>query len=190
MSATILAFDTSGPYCAVALIHRGSELARCENMARGQAERLIGLLEECLNVAGLKWQDLSALGVGVGPGNFTGVRISIAAARGLCLGLAIPAYGVNGFEQRAHLSGLATVPATGDRLYVDGPDGLRLMSRAEAEALGQPLTQDTAPEDRVLTIARITQARWPNAAEPPAPLYIRPPDAAPPREAPPVILDA
>ena len=57
-------------------------------MAKGQAERLMGLLEEVLAAQKTTWQDLSAIAVGVGPGNFTGIRIGVSAARGLALGLA------------------------------------------------------------------------------------------------------
>ena len=70
MSPKVLAFDTSGPYCAAAFLWRGDAIIRCEAMARGQAERLMGLLEEVLAEAGQTWRDLDAIGVGVGPGNF------------------------------------------------------------------------------------------------------------------------
>ena len=59
-------------------------------MARGQAERLVPMLEEMLAEAGLGWRDLDALGVCTGPGNFTGIRISVSAARGLALALDVP----------------------------------------------------------------------------------------------------
>jgi tRNA threonylcarbamoyl adenosine modification protein YeaZ len=72
--------------------------ARAEEMGRGQAERLMPLLEEMLAEAGVGWSDLDRIGVGVGPGNFTGIRISVSAARGLALGLDIPAVGVSGFD--------------------------------------------------------------------------------------------
>ena len=75
----ILAFDTSAAHCAAALLSgdRIIESAR-EEMAKGQAERLMGLCAELLNVAGAAYGDLSAVGVGIGPGNFTGIRISVA----------------------------------------------------------------------------------------------------------------
>ena len=63
-------------------------------MAKGQAERLMPMLEELLAEAGIAWRIFAPLAVGTGPGNFTGVRISVAAARGLALGLGIPAIGV------------------------------------------------------------------------------------------------
>lgn len=71
-------------------------------MARGQAERLVPLLEALLAQAGLGWSDLAVIGVGTGPGNFTGVRVAVACARGLALGLGVPAVGVDGFTALGH----------------------------------------------------------------------------------------
>ena len=78
----VLGFDTSAAHCAAAVVSGGRVLAcRVEPMARGQAERLFPLLEALLSQAGVTWRDLSAIGVGTGPGNFTGIRIAVAAAR-------------------------------------------------------------------------------------------------------------
>lgn len=74
-------------------------------MARGQAESLFPMLEELMDEAGMDWQDLDAIGVGVGPGNFTGIRISVSAARGLALSLGIPAIGINTLEAIFHVAG-------------------------------------------------------------------------------------
>ncbi|KAF0675328.1 tRNA (adenosine(37)-N6)-threonylcarbamoyltransferase complex dimerization subunit type 1 TsaB [Profundibacterium mesophilum] len=99
----ILAFDTSAAHCAAALLsEEGVHARRHEEMARGQGERLIGLLEEVLAEGGAAWSDLTRIGVGTGPGNFTGIRISVSAARGLALGLGIPAIGVTHFECVLH----------------------------------------------------------------------------------------
>ena len=95
----ILTFDTSAAHCAAALF-RGSDqvAARMEPMARGQAERLMPLLEDVLAEGGVRWRDMAALAVLTGPGNFTGIRISVAAARGLAMALGVPAIGVTAFE--------------------------------------------------------------------------------------------
>ena len=96
---SILAFDTSGPQCAVALMVNGAIAAeRQEDMTRGQAERLFPMFDEVLAEVGAVWEELDALAVGTGPGNFTGIRISVSAARGLALSLGVPAIGVSGFE--------------------------------------------------------------------------------------------
>ena len=98
---TILAFDTSAAHCAAALLLGDRIITRVDEMAKGQAEHLMVMLEEVLSGEDLSWKDLDGIGVGVGPGNFTGIRIAVSAARGLALGLGKPAIGINGFEARA-----------------------------------------------------------------------------------------
>ncbi len=220
-SGPILAFDTSGPWLSAALVEHGMvRLARHEETARGQAERLFGLLEDMLAEAGRGWNDLAALGVGIGPGNFTGVRISVAAARGLSLALGIPAHGVSRFEalaEEAPRPALLALDAKRERLWLArlGPDGPgkpvlvpmeKLATHPLLEGLpaGAPvigertgdiaalLGREARPPARPLgeAIARIAARRDPSAATPPAPLYLRPADAAPPAEPPVPILDA
>ncbi|SFL45433.1 tRNA (adenosine(37)-N6)-threonylcarbamoyltransferase complex dimerization subunit type 1 TsaB [Shimia aestuarii] len=189
----ILAFDTSGPAVAAALLRGPDVLAVvCEDMKRGQAERLMPLLEELLAEAGVTWQALDAIGVGIGPGNFTGIRISVSCARGLALGLGIPAVGVSTFEalSRDHPSPhIAAVPAPRDQFYVVSPD-------MEAPALLKaPLDTKLPvhmppPADRLVeNIARCAATRHGSDIPRPAPLYIKPADAAPPRDPAPVILE-
>ncbi|MFN6978084.1 MAG: tRNA (adenosine(37)-N6)-threonylcarbamoyltransferase complex dimerization subunit type 1 TsaB, partial [Gemmobacter sp.] len=98
----ILGFDTAAAHCAAALVQGGRVLAaRHEAMDRGQAERLIPLIEAVLRDAGAGWADLGGIGVGTGPGNFTGVRIAVAAARGIALARGLPAAGVSRLEAMA-----------------------------------------------------------------------------------------
>ena len=106
----VLAFDTAAARCAAALVRGDDVLARRdEAMERGQAERLLPMLEEMLAEAGADWRDLDGIGVVTGPGNFTGVRLAVAAARGLALALGIPAVGVSVFEALAGRPGAVTV---------------------------------------------------------------------------------
>lgn len=91
-------------------------------MATGQAERLLRLIEEMLAAADVHWHDLSAIGVGTGPGNFTGIRIGVSAARGLALGLGIPAIGVSGFEALGDGPGtLVSLPAPRGQVWLSAP---------------------------------------------------------------------
>ena len=65
----VLGFDTSAAHVAAALWRDGELLAeQREEMSRGQAERLMVMLEDMLVEQNLKWSDLDAIGVGVGPG--------------------------------------------------------------------------------------------------------------------------
>ena len=219
----VLGFDTSAAHCAAGLFLAGrAPVARFEAMERGQAERLIPLLEELLAAEGLGWRDLGAIGVGTGPGNFTGIRIAVSAARGLALGLGIPAVGVSSFDLLADGRGggplLLSLPAPRGQSYVQrhdarGPVGAPdLLGEADSPAVSagcQVVGHDAAciaarvgsalpPVDAAAVsadigarIAAIAARRLQAATSPlprPAPLYVRPTEAAPMRDAAPVIL--
>ncbi len=195
----ILAFDTSVAHVAAALLSGETVLAkRFEAMAKGQAERLFPLLEEVLAEGGVTWSGLTAIGVGIGPGNFTGIRISVSAARGLALSLNIPAVGVSSFEAQAIDAPrpvLSLIDARRDQVFtqelIDGaamPPHVMAKSEITTTNTG---TNTIGPSDTVspVAIARITATRYTDATLPrPAPLYVRAPDAAPPRDPAPVIL--
>lgn len=189
----ILGFDTSVAHCAVAVWAKTAVVAVAhEAMAKGQAERLMPLMEETLAQAGLGWQDLDAVAVGIGPGNFTGIRISVSAARGLGLALKIPVVGVSSFEVLRPTSGSGTLALKGPRghVYVQDYDDHGLV--------GPPrMTEDSADNGPVLPGAAFADALVGRAAvmlasgkdlPAPKPLYIKPADAALPRQPPPKIL--
>jgi tRNA threonylcarbamoyl adenosine modification protein YeaZ len=205
----VLGFDTSAAHCAAALIY-GDRLvaAVLEPMDKGQSERLMPLLEGVLARAEIGWRDLRAIGVGTGPGNFTGVRISVAAARGLALALGVPAIGVTGFEAVAFglpADTMVTLDARRDALWLAGegvaagqvslealPSGIAGRAVAGHRAAevagrigGRALAQ-TVPLAEA--IARIARARADTPQPRPAPLYLRGADAALPSDPPVVIL--
>ncbi|MDG1430053.1 MAG: tRNA (adenosine(37)-N6)-threonylcarbamoyltransferase complex dimerization subunit type 1 TsaB [Paracoccaceae bacterium] len=192
----ILAFDTSAAHCAAALLSGDQIIAsRVDEMARGQAEHLFILLEDILAEAGKNWSDLTRVGVGVGPGNFTGIRISVASARGLALSLGIPAIGVSSLEAQFDGSPiLATVPAPRDQSYIQEFGSKlnepRIATNEEAKALSidlaLPLGNALPADQLVRQIARL--AATSASTLPPAPLYICAADAAPPRDPAPIIL--
>ncbi|MEL6172512.1 MAG: tRNA (adenosine(37)-N6)-threonylcarbamoyltransferase complex dimerization subunit type 1 TsaB [Pseudomonadota bacterium] len=184
----VLAFDTSAAHCAAALLLRGQVLTVCETMQKGQAERLMPLLQEFLRANRLDFSNLTRIGVGVGPGNFTGIRIAVSAARGLSLALGVRAVGVSGFDATRHASGrsIAAIPAPRETAYIQKNGGdPRQVPLADVPA-------DAAwpdPEAQVAAIARLAAAAPADTLRP-TPLYIRAADAAPARETRPVILDA
>jgi len=97
----ILGIDTSAAQCAVALIGAGDPVSERAGMERGHAEHLFPMIDAVLGTAGVRYGDLMRIAVCTGPGSFTGVRIGVAAARGLALGCSIPAIGVSRFEALA-----------------------------------------------------------------------------------------
>ncbi|MGR3485341.1 MAG: tRNA (adenosine(37)-N6)-threonylcarbamoyltransferase complex dimerization subunit type 1 TsaB [Paracoccaceae bacterium] len=170
----ILCFDTSGPWVALAF----DEHCVVEPMRRGQAEALAPMAEALLTQAGAGWADLTGLAVGTGPGNFTGIRVSVAFARGLALGRGIGAAGIDAFDAL----GRSALPAPRGGAYLRGPGGDRLDPAPSAE----PAPID--PATLVRALLRLAPARLARPDLPrPAPLYVRPPDAAPARPGP-VIL--
>jgi len=183
-------------------------------MAKGQAERLMPLIAEVMAAGGAALPDLDAIGVGIGPGNFTGIRISVSAARGLALALDIPAVGVTILEALAldmPRPLLACLDARREHLYLqrfaDGADraphlvacddvadwalpGLTIIGD-DAAALSARLGAAHAPRppSPAPAIARIAALRRHEPDLPrPAPLYLRAADAAPARDSGQVML--
>lgn len=117
----IIAFDTALPHCAAAFFNDCVRYEVTEEMSRGQAERLMPLLESVLAHQHGRWEDIDLIAVGIGPGNFTGIRIAVSAARGLALALGIPAIGVSMFEVMRDTVGLGAEPA--EIVSLEGPRG-------------------------------------------------------------------
>ncbi|WP_026479182.1 tRNA (adenosine(37)-N6)-threonylcarbamoyltransferase complex dimerization subunit type 1 TsaB [Ahrensia sp. 13_GOM-1096m] len=102
---TILAIDTSAHICAACLYDPQSQkilAQKSEDLGRGHAERLLSLIDECFTQAGLTPSDLTKIAVSVGPGSFTGIRVGVAAARGLALAIDVPVVGVSTFKSIAY----------------------------------------------------------------------------------------
>ena len=100
---TILAIDTSGRILSVALLtEKGTILSKEKQMERGQGEALIPLIQELLDEAQEKVENLNAIAVAIGPGSFTGVRIGLACAKAFGLALDIPVWGVSNLEAEAY----------------------------------------------------------------------------------------
>lgn len=179
----VVVFDTSNQYIAAAL-YRGKQEVQSiiEFMPRGQAERLMSLLNELLERASLDWPDISKIGVCTGPGNFTGIRIAVSAARGLALGLEIPAIGISSFE--ATLLGygdeeLALLPANEGFYYVgSGPKNAKFLSEDEINSDSTKYVHKATPEIQLKNIALLTIKKETDFSRP-TPCYIKPADAAP-----------
>ncbi len=183
-------------------------------MSRGQAERLFPLLEEMLTDTGKSWTDLNGIGCGIGPGNFTGIRLSVSAARGLALSLKIPAIGVSSFEALAE--GLehpviASVDARRDQAYLCSlnsghtdqmeiadlnnmparfkvEDAVCVGHRSSHIAGELGLNVVDPPHPIAVAIAHVAIRKLDFSNPRPAPLYVKSADAAPSKDAPPMIL--
>ncbi len=95
----IIGIDSATSGCSVAVMAGGQVLATTvKEMTRGQAEELMPMVDGALKESGITPSQLDLVAVTIGPGSFTGLRIGLAAARGLALSLSIPCIGVSTFE--------------------------------------------------------------------------------------------
>ena len=105
MPPLILALDTAFSRCTAAVFDAAGagELLAAEEpeIGKGHAERLTGVIDDVLSKAGANYGDLARVVVTTGPGSFTGIRVGVAAARGLALALDIPAVGISTLEALA-----------------------------------------------------------------------------------------
>lgn len=101
----ILALESSAKAASVAVTDGGRLLAQYfQNNGLTHSRTLLKMTEELLSGLELKVSDIDAVAVAIGPGSFTGVRIGVAAAKGLALGAGKPTIGVSSLLAMAHHS--------------------------------------------------------------------------------------
>ncbi len=201
--------DTCLGACSAAVLWDGEVVgARSEPMTRGHQERLAPMVRDTMSDAGLAFADLDRIGVTVGPGSFTGLRVGLALAKGLALALDRPCVGVGTLEAlAAGIEGVtaAVIDAGRGNLYLQifesgaaltAPD---ILNVAEAAARlievcggrdlslvgpGAHLLQDAAPKAKVIGLDTpspeiVARLAAKAGLAPATPLYLRPPDALP-----------
>ncbi|MDR6103989.1 tRNA threonylcarbamoyladenosine biosynthesis protein TsaB [Agrobacterium larrymoorei] len=100
----ILSIDTSGVDCSACVYDSASDSVLgevTENIGKGHAELLMGIIDGAMAQAGLTLDAIERLAVTIGPGSFTGIRVGVAAARGFALSLGVEAVGVTTLETLA-----------------------------------------------------------------------------------------
>mgnify|MGYP003645689790 CR=1 FL=1 len=93
----ILNIETATKNCSVAIAKDGKTII-CNEIAEegySHAERLHVFMESIMTEAGITFKDLAAVAVSQGPGSYTGLRIGVSAAKGLCFALSIPLIAVD-----------------------------------------------------------------------------------------------
>jgi tRNA threonylcarbamoyladenosine biosynthesis protein TsaB len=118
----ILNIETATKNCSVALAKEGKTIL-CKEIAEegySHAERLHVFIEEIISEAGIQFKDLAAVAVSQGPGSYTGLRIGVSAAKGLCYALSIPLIAVD------TLQALASKAKISDGLIIPMIDARRM----------------------------------------------------------------
>ncbi len=133
----VLAVDTALNATSVAVLDGDRALAvLSEPMERGHQERLAGRVRDAVGEAGIGFDALDRIGVTIGPGSFTGLRVGLAFAKGLSIALDVPCVGIGSLEALA-----ASVPGQG--VVAAAIDARRGQVYLQLFSGGAPLT---APE--------------------------------------------
>jgi len=108
MKERILMIETSTECCSVALSEGTRIVAqRVDETPRQQSAMLAPYIVEVLDEAGLKARDLDAVAVSEGPGSYTGLRVGVSTAKGICFGAGLPLIGVDTLQILACQAGQA-----------------------------------------------------------------------------------
>ena len=94
----LLLLDASSSLCSVALLTDQGDFWKTEDQPRRHAQRLLAMVDEILEEAGVSPQALNGVAFGRGPGSFTGIRIAVSVAQGISLGLGIPVCGLSSLQ--------------------------------------------------------------------------------------------
>jgi tRNA threonylcarbamoyladenosine biosynthesis protein TsaB len=97
----VLALDAATEACSVALLCDGKVLERSIEAGRDHAQQLITMVAELMAEAQVSWSMIDGIAASIGPGAFTGVRISVAVAQGLAFGAGLPVAAVTTLEALA-----------------------------------------------------------------------------------------
>jgi tRNA threonylcarbamoyladenosine biosynthesis protein TsaB len=176
----ILAIDTALEACSAAVLdtERPSDAVRESlPMQRGHAEALMPLIARVVAQAGLAFSELDRIAVTTGPGSFTGLRVGIAAARGIALAAGKPAIGLSTLAAFAapliaaddSIPVVAAIDARHDHVYLQvfGAGGRTLVT-PRVVSLRDALRAASSGSPRLIgTAAQMLADAWPQGERPP-----------------------
>ena len=162
----VLAIDTALEACSAAVLDTENGVLARESrlMARGHAEALMPLIAQVMGEAETPFAALDRVAVTTGPGSFTGLRVGIAAARGIALATEKPAFGLSTLAALA-----VAIDARHQHVYLQvfGPGGRTLVAPRIASIRDAVRIAATGKMRLVGTAARAVAAAWPGNEPPP-----------------------
>jgi tRNA threonylcarbamoyladenosine biosynthesis protein TsaB len=188
----VLAIDTALEACSAAILDTGRAdrvTSRSLPMMRGHAEALMPLIAAVMSEAQMEFTGLDRIAVTIGPGSFTGLRVGVAAARGIAVATGKPAVGLTTlaalaapfFEADEATALMAVIDARHNQVYMQlfGPGGRSLIGPRIAsirDAIGAAMA---SPTRIVGNAAKLIEDAWPdNERRPPLVSVVRAPDIA------------
>lgn len=135
--------------------------------------------EKFIKESGASWNDISAIGVVTGPGSFTGIRLGIAYAKGIAMGLNVPVVGISAFDlylAQTPDAFVAIDSGRGDFFVAAANLSPQIMEIDELETkqMGWPRTVGHKPFDLKLGTAVVQKILESGKLEPVVPMYLRP----------------
>jgi tRNA threonylcarbamoyladenosine biosynthesis protein TsaB len=171
----VLAIDTALEACAAAVLdtnRKGALTSRSLPMMRGHAEALMPLIAAVMSAANTEFFDLDRIAVTVGPGSFTGLRVGVAAARGIALAAGKPAVGLTTlaalaapfFDADETKALLAVIDARHDQVYMQlfGSGGRTLIAPRLAPVRDAIRAAMASPTRIVGNAAKLVESAWPD----------------------------
>ncbi len=153
--AYILSIESGTNICSVGISKCGESVTiRTSDSGRDHARMVAQFADEVIAEAGIAANELSAVAVSMGPGSYTGLRIGVSFAKGLCYGLSIPLIGVGSLEaltrmamksvgEDNRLNFRAMIDARRMEIYTQLFDtNGKSVSEVSAEVMDEPATQD------------------------------------------------
>jgi tRNA threonylcarbamoyladenosine biosynthesis protein TsaB len=188
----VLAIDTALEACSAAILdtgHPDGTISRSVPMMRGHAEALMPLIAAVMSAADIDFAEVDRIAVTVGPGSFTGLRVGVAAARGIALATGKPAVGLTtlaalaapflGADESEAL--LSVVDARHDQVYMQlfSPGGRSLIAPRLASIREAVHAAMASPTRVVGNAAKLIEEAWPDSERrPPLVSAARAPDVA------------
>lgn len=180
----VLALDTALDACAAAVLdteRRDLLASETKPMTRGHAEALMPMVARVMDAAHLEFSDIDRIAVTTGPGSFTGVRVGVAAARGIALAAGKPAIGLTTLAAftAPHVAGgfagtvVPVIDARHGQVYMQvfGPGGRAVMApRLATLREAVEAARSRAPALVTGSAAHLVMAEWP--ADEPSPEFV------------------
>ncbi len=186
----VLAIDTALEACSAAVLdtdRNGGTTALSLPMVRGHAEALMPLIAGVMSDSGIEFFDLDRVVVTVGPGSFTGLRVGVAAARGIALAAGKPVVGLTTlaaiaapfFDADETKALLAVLDARHEHVYMQlfGPAGRTLIAPRYCHMRDAIRAAMASPTRIVGNAAKLVEAAWPgHERRPPLVSVVKAPD--------------
>ena len=177
----VLAIDTALAACSVAVLDTETSGMRAMEslpMQRGHAEALMPMVARVMDAAKLEFAQIDRIAVTIGPGSFTGLRVGIAAARGIALAAGKPSVGLSTLSayaaprmtQRDSIPVVAAIDARHNHVYLQvfGSGGRTLVSPRIAPMREAVRAAALGPVRVVGSAAKDLAANWPPGAQSPS----------------------